>query len=119
MQRTCNLFMYDYVVCFYVFGLVFEVIWMSLGLNMENNEPSYSPCLVLNNGIVCKTHQINLYALMIFLLDGILVFILSLIIYACDEGSCNSCSDIYCLLIICCFSCCPTKKPQRDQKYLE
>ena len=93
--------MYDFVVCFYVFGLIFEVIWLSIGFNMENNEPSYSPCVVLNNGIVTKAHLINLYALMIFLIVGVTVFVINLIIYACEDGSCSS-SDVCYSFFTCC-----------------
>lgn len=38
MQRTVNLFLYDYVVCFYVMLMIFFFVWTILGSIWDNNE---------------------------------------------------------------------------------
>jgi hypothetical protein len=62
-----------------------------------------SLCYINNNGFLMTAMAINLYAMIIFLVVGAIVFIWVLCVYSCDDGSCTS-SDFWrcwCLIVTC------------------
>jgi len=62
------------------------VIWTILGHSWLAKESESSPCRTENDGIVVTAVLLNLIAMWIYLGGGLIVFIFTLIIVACDEG---------------------------------
>ncbi len=84
--RTANLILYDFVVCIYVIFIIFFVVWTIIGFNWYSNEPNDSPCRTENSGIVMIAEMVNLICMVIYLIVGILAFLITLCYMACDEG---------------------------------
>jgi NADH:ubiquinone oxidoreductase subunit 6 (subunit J) len=86
MEKTVHLFLYDFIVCFYIFGLIFIVIWTAIGHSYYDNEPKDSPCRKQDDGFVMIAALINLLATDFFLIFGFIAFVITLTMYACDDG---------------------------------
>ena len=82
LERTKNLFLYDFIVCGYTIVLVFLIIWTSIGSSYINKEPSYSRCYLEDNGYVITAANINNVIMYIYIFCGIALFAITIIIYA-------------------------------------
>ncbi|CAD8141012.1 unnamed protein product [Paramecium pentaurelia] len=105
-EQTVDLILYDWFVCIYIFALIFFVIWLIICFSAANNEPEYSPCRQENNGFLMTALTINLICMIVYLIVGFLIFIITVILYSCDDGSC-SCGGCFrcCCLVITCGMC--------------
>lgn len=111
-----NLILYDFVVCIYTFILItFFIVWTIIGLNISNNEPKNSACYTNNGGFVIIAHNINLIVMIVFLTVGFLAFVITVIITACDEGSCT-CIDLGGCMCMCMTCGCYNPYKKNDYK---
>jgi len=117
LQRTQNLILYDFVVCFFIFFLIFEIVWLIIGGVWDNSEPSNSPCSLTDAGkSLLSFHRASLVILWIYLAVGAFVFIMTIIIYACDEGSCTMHDTCRFTWLCCTCGLCDIGKSQKPKK---
>ncbi|TNV75055.1 hypothetical protein FGO68_gene1707 [Halteria grandinella] len=95
-EQTVDLILYDWFVCLYIFALIFFVIWLIISFSALNNEvflqfnqPDTSPCRVNHNGFLITALTINLICMIVYLVVGFIIFIITVILYSCEDGSCS------------------------------
>jgi len=100
MSKVCHLIMYDCIVFFYIFYTIFNFIWAILGKyilhliiiniglswwNSENDSGSVCADEGLTGNLMPFWNAVNII-LLCFILLGFIVFLITLCVYAMDEG---------------------------------
>lgn len=91
-QRTYKLICYDFVICFYIVILLFDLVWLIIG-HVWLDE-SDCPHKVLE-----ATAYLSLILMWAFLIFGSLCFCCTLVTAACESGDCgleHCCRDLWC-----------------------
>ena len=114
LQRTLNLILYDYCICLYTFLLIFFVVWNIIG-HTWNGEASKGIC-GKDYPDMLSMHILILIMMWIFLGIGSFLFIYTLIVYACDEGSCTLYEMCRCSLLCLSCGCCDLGKKKKKEK---
>lgn len=102
LQVTQQLILYDFVVCFYICLVIFLVIWTIIGSVWLSNLNSEELCTA-NHGFLLKMALYNVIVVWIFLILGLFIFIYTVLLYACEDGSCT-CHD-WCRCVFLILSC--------------
>eukprot|EP01016_Furgasonia_blochmanni_P056580 TRINITY_DN9674_c0_g1_i10.p1 TRINITY_DN9674_c0_g1~~TRINITY_DN9674_c0_g1_i10.p1 ORF type:complete len:301 (-),score=18.27 TRINITY_DN9674_c0_g1_i10:95-997(-) len=110
-ETTKHLLLYDVGVCIYMVFILFAIVWTILGYIWNGGENS-----------ICKDKFSSVFALAeiartltwVFFIGGLIFGLLTLIILACEEGSCTVDSTLryICLIMTCCM-CDMRKKNQK------
>lgn len=108
--------MYDFFVCTFIFLSIFYFVWTLIGYGWHEDEPTLSPCRTRNDGIVMTAALINLIAMQVFQGIGLLVFILHVILYACDDGSCNESEFFKCCVLMMTCGCVDIGKEEEKKR---
>jgi len=119
LEKVCNLIMYDCVVFFFILYSIFNVIWSFIGFSWHAKEAdSDTKCGDSNyTGNMMTFWLINCYALVITLAVGLIIFLVTLCIYAMDDGDCNTgdAGDCCCMCMTC-GMCDPGKEKRRRRE---
>lgn len=115
LERTKNLILYDFGVCFYIFFICFSFIWTIIGFVWLGKVEKTSHCYE-NNAFTIKMDMLNTIIMIIFIITGLFLFCCTLLVSACDEGSCQ----IYdlcrcCFLVSTCGLCDIGKRTKKKQ----
>lgn len=114
-SKTKHLICYDFVICSYIFVLIFEFIWNILG-HVWLADPGCSSSLEAMD-------YAALIIMWVWLGLSALLFCCSVTVAACDDGSCGVDTCLKdCFYCLCCCCCCSTpsqNKQERRSKNLE
>lgn len=106
LQRTVNLIMYDCWVLIYIFLLCFFIYWTVKGHAYLEQEEDGSSCRTYKGGIIIQAEIFNLVAMWLYIGFGVIAFLFTLLVNACDEGSCTCLELCRCLILCCTCGCC-------------
>ena len=99
METTKNLILYDFIVCFYIFFLVFFLVWTIIGSSWISSVSSDPICNEKHNFLL-KICLYNIIVMWIFLVLGGIIFIFTLLVYACEDGSCQFYDLCRCMMLV-------------------
>ena len=102
LQRTKNLILYDCLILLYIILLIFFVIWTIIGHIWQGNLSSNGYCRT-QKSLLITMHTYSLIAMWIYLIGGFLLFSFTILITACDEGSCDLSNFCNCCCL--CLTC--------------
>lgn len=66
---------------------IFFFVWVGIGHSTYSKEPLTSPCYLYDNGLVMRLLMMNLVCMDLYLIISGIIFVFSLLIIACDEGT--------------------------------
>jgi len=100
LQVTQDLILYDFVVCFYIFFVIFFLVWTIIGSVWLSEIDSNSSCYQ-NHTFLIRICLYNVIVMWIFLGVGLIVFLFTILVYACEDGSCTFYDMCRCSMLIC------------------
>lgn len=115
LERTKNLILYDFGVCFYIFYICFSFIWTIIGFIWLGKVEKGSVCYE-NNAFTIKIDLLNTIIMIIFIFGGLFLFCCTLLVSACDEGSCQIYDFFRCCLLVSTCGLCDVGKRIKKKK---
>lgn len=112
-----KLILYDFVFLFYIIAFIFFIVWLIISFNAYNNEPSGSLCYENDSGFLMKILLYNCISMVIFIAVGVPLFLIVLMVMACDEGSCTCCDGCRCCFMMCTCCCLKFSNKEKEERY--